>query len=559
MTRIAIYARYSTDLQSQASIEDQIRLCSERARADGGQIVQSYTDHALSGASLMRPGIQILMQDAAAGKFDHVYAEALDRLSRDQEDVAAVFKRLTFAGIKIITLAEGEVTELHIGLKGTMNAIFLKDLAAKTHRGLRGRVENGFSGGGKCFGYDVVGGEERGQRTINEQQASVVRRIFDEYAAGKSPKAIAAQLNKEGIAGPSGKGWGQSTINGNRQRGTGILNNELYAGRLVWNRLRYLKDPSTGKRVSKLNPESEWITQDIPELTIIDAPLWQKVKDRQGALNTLNKPFWAKQRPRNLFSGLVKCGCCGGGYSMISQTHMGCSNARNKGTCDNRKSIHRERLESDVLMALETHLMDAELCALFCEEYTRHMNKLRQAHNAAMDHHHQELEKVKRQLAQMVDAIANGAPVAPIKDKMHSLEARRLELEALLEDFEEAPPLLHPQMAKRYHAQVRDLIAMMNVAEHRAEAADIVRSLIEKIVLTPDESENRLVADLFGNLAGILAMSAEKHSHAGVNNAAIEAHKAALDQELPEETGNAAPSQDKLVAGAGFEPATFRL
>lgn len=154
-----------------------------------------------------------------------------------------------------------------------MNALFLKDLADKTRRGLRGRVEAGKSGGGKCFGYDVVPGEERGERVINGVHAAIVQRIFEDYADGKSPKAIAVQLNRENIPGPTGKGWGQSTINGNRQRGTGILNNELYIGRMVWNRLRYVKDPETGKRVSELNPEEEWIVQDVPELRILDQAL----------------------------------------------------------------------------------------------------------------------------------------------------------------------------------------------------------------------------------------------------------------------------------------------
>jgi DNA invertase Pin-like site-specific DNA recombinase len=337
MVSAAIYARYSTDLQSVASIEDQIRMCAERVQRDGGQVAQNYTDHGLSGASMMRPGIQMLMQDAAAGKFGILYAEALDRISRDQEDIAAIYKRLSFAGVKIVTLSEGEISHLHIGLKGTMNALFLKDLADKTRRGLRGRVEGGRSGGGNCYGYDVVPGDDRGQRTINEVKAAVVRRIFEDYAAGKSPKAIAFQLNKEKIAGPTGKDWGQSTINGNRQRGTGILNNELYIGRLVWNRLRYVKDPGTGKRVSKLNPEDSWIVKDVPDLRIIDQDLWDRVKARQGAYEKQDKPFWAKQRPRNLFSGLIKCGCCGGGFSMVSQTHLGCSQARNKGTCSIEK------------------------------------------------------------------------------------------------------------------------------------------------------------------------------------------------------------------------------
>ncbi len=118
-------------------------------------------------------------------------AEALDRISRDQADVATFFKHLRFAGVQIVTLSEGEISELHVGLKGTMNALFLKDLAAKTHRGLRGRVENGKAGGGLCYGYDVVkrtdseGEPVRGERKISEAEAAVVRRIFLEFAVGR--------------------------------------------------------------------------------------------------------------------------------------------------------------------------------------------------------------------------------------------------------------------------------------------------------------------------------------------------------------------------------------
>ena len=97
-------------------------------------------------------------------------------------------------------------------------------------------------------------------------EAEVVRRIFRDFAAGVGPRTIARALNEEGIAGPNGKPWGDTTIRGHVKRGTGLVNNELYIGRLVWNRLRYVKDPSTGKRVSRLNPESAWITTEVPEL-----------------------------------------------------------------------------------------------------------------------------------------------------------------------------------------------------------------------------------------------------------------------------------------------------
>jgi DNA invertase Pin-like site-specific DNA recombinase len=133
------------------------------------------------------------MRDALNGRFDIVLAEALDRFSRDQEDTAGLFKRLTFAGVSIVTLAEGDITHLHVGLKGTMNALFLKDLADKTRRGLRGRVELGKSGGGLCFGYRVTrathdGVAGTGDREIVAAEAEVIRRIFRDYAAGLSPR-----------------------------------------------------------------------------------------------------------------------------------------------------------------------------------------------------------------------------------------------------------------------------------------------------------------------------------------------------------------------------------
>lgn len=121
-------------------------------------------------------------------------------------------------------------------------------------------------------------------RPSSRPRAAVIRRIFGEYAAGKSPRTIAWELNKEKVPGPFGNDWGPSTIHGNPKRGTGILNNELYIGRLVWNRLRYLKDPDTGKRVSRLNPESEWVIQNVPALQIVDRDLWDSAKTRQESM-----------------------------------------------------------------------------------------------------------------------------------------------------------------------------------------------------------------------------------------------------------------------------------
>jgi hypothetical protein len=127
MTRAVIYARYSSEGQREASIDDQVRngrrLCDDK----GWQVVEIYADRALSGASPLRPGFQKLMADARDRTFDVVVAEGLDRLSREQVTTAMLFRHLSFLGIMIFTRAEGEVNELHVGLKGTMNALFLKD------------------------------------------------------------------------------------------------------------------------------------------------------------------------------------------------------------------------------------------------------------------------------------------------------------------------------------------------------------------------------------------------------------------------------------------------
>ena len=286
--KVAIYARYSSDNQRDASIADQLRVCREFAARQGWTVVQEFTDHAISGATLLRSGFQALMRDALNQRFDVVLAEALDRFSRDQEDTAGLFKRLTFAGVNIVTLAEGDITHLHVGLKGTMNALFLKDLADKTRRGLRGRVELGKSGGGLCYGYKVTrathdGAATTGAREIVPAEAEVIRRIFRDYAAGVSPKAIAKRLNAERC-----RGTGRRTLESqhhSRQSGARHRNPEQ---RAVHRATRVESPPirrrirTLGKRVSRPNPPSEWVTTAVPELRIVDDELWSQVKARQA-------------------------------------------------------------------------------------------------------------------------------------------------------------------------------------------------------------------------------------------------------------------------------------
>ncbi len=549
--RATIYARYSSDNQKDASIEDQVRLCRARIEREGWSVGEVYADRAISGATILRPGYQRLLEDVRANRFDVLVAEALDRLSRDQEDIAGLYKQLTFASVTLITLSEGEINELHVGLKGTMNALFLKDLADKTRRGLEGRIRQGKSGGGNSYGYDVIHQPrsrldiERGLRRINSGRASIVVRIFEEYASGKSPRKIAFLLNAEDIPGPTSKGWSASTINGNRARGTGILNNELYIGRLVWNRLHYVKDPNTGKRISRLNPEEEWIVHQVPDLRIVPDNLWEQVKARQNSVkkNTRpdlksDRPFWERTRPKYLLSGLMKCAACGGSYTKISANLFGCATARNKGTCTNRLNIRSEKLETIILDGLKDQLMDPDLFKSFVEEFTNELNRLRMTKSAETDTKKTQLTRIQTQIDYLVTAIADGADALALNAKIRELEERNKTIKEELAQVPDDPPLLlHPNMAELYRRKISELTLLLLDPECRDKTFETIRSMIDEVRVIPDA--NGLSIELRGELAGILNLCREGRK--------------------PDQNGRAHAEQIKMVAGAGFEPATFRL
>jgi site-specific DNA recombinase len=542
--KVAIYARYSSDNQRDASISDQMRVCRAFAERQGWTIAQEYSDHAVSGATLLRSGFQELMRDALNRRFDVVLAESFDRFSRDQEDTAGLFKRLTFAGVNIVTLAEGDITHLHIGFKGTMNALFLKDLAEKTHRGLRGWIEDGKSAGGLCYGYRVVktisgGSVSTGEREIESAEAAVIERIFREFIAGVSPKQIAKNLNREGVPGPFGGAWSPSTIYGNATRGTGILNNELYVGRLVWNRLRYVKNPDTGKRVSRLNPTSEWMSREVPELRIVPDDLWTAAKSRQKQTRHAMKAAGAigvAKRPQYLFSGLMKCGVCGAGFIMSSKNRLGCFGARDQGRCDNHLTIRRDEVEAGVLTALQDKLLCQDLFEEFCDEFTREMNRLRMEHRAGLSAAEREIERIEVRRKKLIEMVMNGVAPSEVKDELNANATKREELKVTIAAADAPPPLLHPEMAGLYRQKVTALAQALEHPETRTEASEALRGLIDAIVLTPSQGE--LQIELKGNLAAMLG-------------ATVQTKRSPESDDLS--------LQVSLVAGAGFEPATFGL
>ena len=540
--RAAIYARFSSENQSASSIADQIEVCSRYIVKNGWAAVATYSDAAMSGASRFRPGYQQLLADLGSGAFDVIVVEALDRLGRKLADVADLHDRCTFAGITLVAVNVGEITAMHIGLLGTMAQLYLSDLKQKTWRGQLGRALQGKVPGGKAYGYDLVTAST-GERRINAVEAAIVRRIFTDFANGQSPRAIAKQLNAEGIAGPDGRPWGDTTIRGQAERGTGLLNNALYGGRLEWNRCSYVKDPRTGKRVARPNPREKWEITEVPHLRIVDDALWQRVKVRQKMLrfeigriaagSALNRAH----RRHFLLSGLLFCGSCGGGYTIVARDRYGCAAHRSKGTCTNTLLIGRHELEDRVLRGLKERLMVPDLVAVFIDAFNAEMRNLAASAEAESLAVKRRLAEIDRRIDAIVRAIEDGGYTPALKARLTALEQEKAQAQTRLRTAKPAPVLrLHTKLPELYRSKIERLAESLNAPDTVTEAGEIMRGLIDRIVLTP--MGDALRAELHGDLA-VIARFAETGN--GKTESADDSARLSV------------------VAGVGFEPTTFRL
>ncbi len=527
--RVALYARYSTDLQSESSAEDQLTALRKMVAQRGWTEVAAFRDEGISGTALAtRPGVRALMRDAGAGAFDLVLTEALDRLSRGQADMARLFELLSFHGVRLETLGSGQVSELHVGLEGTMNRLYLVELAKKTRRGLIGRVEAGFSGGGHCYGYRIVA---KGVLEVDQDQARMIQRIFRDYAAGASARTIAGALNAEGVPGPRGGAWGANGILGDRRAGDGLLCQELYVGVRVFNRRRYRKHPETGRRSSVLNPTDQWIRKPAPELRIVGDDLWAAVQARQAAIAASPTP--RAHAPKRVFSGLIHCGVCGGPMWLEGGKYA-CARRRDRATCSNRKIIRAETIERRVLDGLKAHLLSPDRIAAAVRAY--HL-EAEAEHAAAVRERapiEREMAETRRRMDRTMDAYERGDyEVDQLASRLAPLRARAAELQARLDLAAAAPTIrLHPKAADYYRALAEQLGAVI-ADDDAGEIRDLVRAAIERIDFHPAEGLGNFALQIHGTLAALLGVSERAAQPTGCGVV--------------------------VGAGIGFEPMTFRL
>ena len=507
--RAVLYARFSIDLQNDRSVDDQLEVCRAFATQNEFEVVEEYFDRAKSGTTMHgRTGLHSLIRDSKEGKFDVVVVEALDRLSRDQEDLAGIHKRLIFLGIDTIAVHDGKADAIQIGIRGLVSSLFITDLKHKVRRGMSGVVRDGRHPGGRAYGYRPTPGKP-GVLQINGQEAKTVRRIFAEFCEGRHPREIARGLNTDGIVSPRGKKWNASTINGNKGRAYGILQNPIYNGRIVWNRVHMVRDPDTGKRISRANPPSEWHVAEAPHLALVDRETFEEAQRIKETRAHASAPH-IRHRKR-LLSGLLKCGYCGGGMTMHDRRgdifRIRCSTNRESGTCSNTRRYRLDKIEKAVIDGMQERLDNLDSIAVFIESYQAE----RRSEAKSRAKIENEIAKNKLTMHRLFDKLIDELITDEYcSDHVEPLKVEIARLEAALEAAP-APNIvtLHPCAIAAYRDAMRHLSAIMPALDPQKDAELITafRNLIDRIVVI-DSQDNGVEVKVYGHLAPLIGEDA---------------------------------------------------
>ncbi|WP_308124573.1 zinc ribbon domain-containing protein [Maritalea mobilis] len=269
--------------------------------------------------------------------------------------------------------------------------------------------------------------------------------------------------------------------------------------------------------------------------------LWERAKARQSEIDASPRVqgikasrFWEYKRKTHLLTGLLYCGCCGGGFASVGKDYLACSAARKLGTCEQRRGFRRERLETAVLDLLRERLMPPDAVAEFIKAFTAEMNHQRGRETADRGRLEKELQSMNDKLDGLYDAIAEGLRTPGLRARLEDLETRKAALEASLEAPAPSPVRLHPNLSELYRKKVAHLSSSLANPEIRTLALEIIRGLIDRVTVHA-EADGNVVLELEGALSAMIE-AAQPGALGCVDHGSV-----------------------KVVAGVGFEPTTFRL
>ena len=337
----------------------------------------------------------------------------------------------------------------------------------RTHRGLSGVVARGNHAGGISFGYRTVPADGGNVLEIDPEKAATVRDIFRRFAAGESCQRIAADLNARGVRGPRGT-WSVSAIYGSPNKGTGILCNELYVGRYIWNRTQWVKDPDTGKRQRIERPRGEWSVQRREDLRIVPDDLWCAVRDR---MNTPYRQSGTKGKglpPKTLLGGLLTCGVCGGAVIAVNSIKYGCAAHKDRGdaVCSSRTLVRKDIAERRILETLKADLLSPASMAFIHAEVRR-----LQREQSPVDHSRR-IAELEREIVRIGDAIVAVGVSDSLAERLKRAESEKA---SLLRERQTAPADL-AGIAERYRTLVArlDEALAQDIPQSRAVLRDVL-------------------------------------------------------------------------------------
>jgi DNA invertase Pin-like site-specific DNA recombinase len=372
----------STDKQSEASVEDQFRVCERVAEREGLEIVARYHDRGISGGAAQRPGYQEMLVAARCGAFEAIIAEDVERIWRNRAESGPRSAEWEDLGIHLLT-AVGDDTRrtgwgLLIQIKQAIGEEARKQASYRTRRGQEGKALAGKPTGGRAYGYVAAQDSGTGLIEIDQVEAPTVRRVFELYAEGVSPRNIAARFNEEGIPSPGAKWkrterrkdgkWLASAIHGDVNRGTGILNNRRYAGVMVWGRSEWKRSAADSAKRKHRQLAKALLERADERLRIVPAELWKRAKARQSANRhatddrvkggARRNSAGAGPPTRYLLSGLLRCAVCDARYVMANKTRYQCASHVISRACTNGLSVDRARVEATLRQCVDMELLN---------------------------------------------------------------------------------------------------------------------------------------------------------------------------------------------------------
>ncbi len=482
---IAIYARYSSDVQNPASADDQIEVCRKYVaeKFANADLVQIFSDAALTGTTMDRPGLDALLDAVKAGHVRLIVAEGLDRLSRTLKDIAEIYEIVTYYGAELWTVFEGHITELHIGLKGTMNALVLKDMRARIRRGQAGRVSAGYVHS-VAYGYDIVRGvvDSRGRnvngiRKINEAEAVVIRRIFDEFIAGRKIRAICRGLNRDGIPARNGGIWRGPMITANSARSQGIIHKELYTGLVYYNRTRNAINPLDLTKKSIANPKSDWVVSYVPDLRIIDDDTWHAAQTEIGRRTEkapeVTEPKTPMQHNQHALTGWIMCGWCGSPKSIANQGRYLCSGHRYEKSCKNSRGTKESVLMTAVFDALHKHIKTGpDFSPAFRQAFS------------AEDQRQHELRILESELQARISNLMDAVETGVKADAKHRILRLQAQLAHLRREMERRPDVVLPTETD-IRAALAKKVQTIEMGRDIKQMRRMFKHLLKTVTLTP--------------------------------------------------------------------------